>query len=99
MPFTRSDVWEAVERAGDEHAARLRRHHEDAYPESRPTPGEVCKWEAERLNALGLGAPDSPFELLETRVELAPPRVRLTHVLRYAPLGVRLLTEAFEGYD
>jgi len=68
MPFSRDDIRASVERAGDEHWDALRRHHEDAYPNPKPTPGDVCKGEAERLNELGLGnAPD--LELLETRVE------------------------------
>src|SRR5690348_18513929 len=50
MPFTRDDIRESVERAGDEHWDALRRHHEDAYPNPKPTPGDVCKGEAERLN-------------------------------------------------
>ena len=50
-----SDVREAIERAGDEHWQALIDFHEDAYPASRPTPGDICRAEAERLNALGLG--------------------------------------------
>lgn len=99
MPLTRTDVWNAVLRAGDEHADALRLHHEDAYPASRPTPGEVCKWEAERLTELGLGTGDGVFELVETRVERTGTQLRLTHVLRYTPLELRLLTEPFTGYD
>ena len=70
MAFTRQQIRESIERAGDEHWQALIRHHEDAYPESRPTPGDVCRAEAERLNDLGLG--DNPdLELLESRVERA----------------------------
>jgi len=97
MPFTRDDIRESVERAGDEHWDALRRHHEDAYPNPKPTPGDVCKGEAERLNQLGLGNAKE-FELLETRVERVVDEVRLTHVLKYKPLGVRLLTEPFQDY-
>jgi hypothetical protein len=98
MPFTRDDIRDSVERAGDEHWQALRRHHEDAYPNPRPTPGDVCKAEAARLNALGLGdAPD--FELLESRVERVADAVRLTHVFEYKPLKVRLLTEPFVDYS
>ena len=43
MPFTRDDIRAAVERAGDEHWKALRDHHEDAYPDPKPTPGDVCK--------------------------------------------------------
>ena len=68
MAFTRDQLRDAVERAGDEHWRALIRHHEDAYPESRPTPGDVCRAEAERLNQVGLGdAPD--LTLVESRVE------------------------------
>src|SRR5881296_3883693 len=68
MPLTRDDIRESVERAGDEHWDALRHHHEDAYPNPKPTPGDVCKGEAERLNQLGLGDAKE-FALLETRVE------------------------------
>ena len=98
MGFTREDVRASVERAGDEHWKALRDHHEEAYPASRPTPGDICKAEAERLNAMGLGAA-AEFALVETRVERIGDQVRLTHVFMYKPLGVRLLTELFTGYD
>jgi hypothetical protein len=97
MPLTRDDLRESVERAGGEHWDALRHHHEDAYPNPKPTPGDVCKGEAERLNQLGLGDAKE-FELLETRVERLGDEVRLTHVLKYKPLGVRLLTEPFQDY-
>lgn len=98
MSFTRESIRESIERAGDEHWKALRDHHEDAYPESRPTPGDVCRAEAERLNAMGLGDARD-FELAETRVERAGKQVRLTHVFRYKPLDLRLLLEPFTGYD
>ena len=85
MAYTREQIREAVERAGDEHWQALIRHHEDAYPASRPTPGDVCRAEAERLNALGLG----DLELVETRVERTDSTVRIVHVFE---------TEPFEGY-
>jgi hypothetical protein len=94
MAYTRAQIREAVEAAGDEHWQALVRHHEDAYPESRPTPGDVCRAEAERLNQLGLGE----LTLVETRVERTEPTVRLVHVFEYGPHRVRLLTEPFEGY-
>jgi hypothetical protein len=98
MAFTREDIRASVERAGDEHWDALRRHHEDAYPASRPTPGDICKAEAARLTELGLA--DAPvFELVETRVERVGAQVRLTHVFQYKPSGARLLTEPFTGYD
>jgi hypothetical protein len=97
MAFTRDDIRDSVERAGDEHWDALRRHHEDAYPNPKPTPGDVCKAEAERLNQVGFSNAND-FELLETRVERVGEEVRLTHVFRYKPLGVRLLTEPFQNY-
>ena len=98
MALTREQVREAVERAGDEHWQALIRHHEDAYPESRPTPGDICRAEAERLNQLGLGdAPD--LTLLESRVERLEGTVRLTHLFGYGSRKAHLLTEPFEGYS
>ncbi|HEU5170036.1 MAG TPA: hypothetical protein VFU46_05840 [Gemmatimonadales bacterium] len=99
MALTRDAVRAAVERAGEDHWRSLVRHHEEAYPASRPTPGDICRAEAERLNAMGLGTGED-FELVESRVErVDDERVRLTHVFRYRPLGVRLLTEPFVGYE
>jgi hypothetical protein len=85
MAFTRSQIREAVEAAGDEHWQALIKHHEDAYPESRPTPGDICAAEAERLNGLGL----EDLRLVETRVERGDSTVRIVHVFE---------TEPFEGY-
>src|ERR687892_1901714 len=93
--ISRAQVREAVERAGDDHWQALIRHHEDAYPASRPTPGDVCRAEAERLNELGLGDAEA-FTLVETRVERTDSTVRLVHVFEYGQ--ARLLTEPFEGY-
>jgi hypothetical protein len=98
VPFTRSQIREAVEQAGDEHWQVLIRHHEDAYPESRPTPGDVCRAEAERLNQLGLGDAEE-LMLVETRVERTDPAVRIVHVFEYGPHAARLLTEPFDGYE
>jgi hypothetical protein len=98
MAFTRDEIRESVERAGDAHWQALIRHHEDAYPASRPTPGDVAKGEAERLNGLGLGnSPD--LKLVESRVERLTSNLRITHVFEYTPLGIRLLTEPYTGYD
>jgi len=97
MALTRQDLREAVERAGDEHWQALIKHHEEAYPASRPTPGDVCRAEAERLNQLGLGDADD-LELVETRVERTDSTVRLVHVFEYGPAKARLLTEPYEGY-
>lgn len=99
MPFTRDDIRASVERAGDAHWRALVDHHEDAYPASRPTPGDVCRAEADRLNALGLGSA-AEFELLESRVErVGVAEVRITHVFRYKPLNLRLLVEPFTNYS
>lgn len=98
MAFTRDQIRESIERAGDAHWQALIRHHEDAYPQSRPTPGDVAKGEAERLNSMGL-SDDPNFKLIESRVERLPTTVRLTHVFEYRPRGIRLQTEPFTGYD
>jgi len=98
MAFTREQIRESVERAGDAHWQALIRHHEDAYPASRPTPGEVARQEAERLNAMGLG--DNPnLRLVESRVEQVPPAVRITHVFEDRTKGIRFQTDPFTGYD
>ena len=98
MAFTRAQIRDSIERAGDEHWQALIRHHEDAYPESRPTPGDVARAEADRLNALGLG--DNPdLELVETRVENVDPAVRITHVFEDRSKGTRFETEPFTGYE
>jgi hypothetical protein len=98
MAFTRSQIRDSIERAGDEHWQALIRHHEDAYPESRPTPGDVARAEAERLNDLGLGD-DDDVDLLESRVERVEPAVRITHVFENRANGERFETEPFTGYD
>jgi hypothetical protein len=98
MAFTREQIRESLEQAGDAHWQALIRHHEDAYPQSRPTPGDVAKREAERLTAMGL-SDDPNFNLIESRVERLSSALRITHVFEYRPLGIRLLTEPFTGYD
>src|SRR6201991_3272145 len=98
MAYTRAQVREAVERAGDEHWQALIRHHEDAYPASRPTPGDVCRAEAERLNELGLGDAEE-LALAEARAERLGSAIRIVHVFEYGPHNARLLTEPFEGYE
>jgi len=98
MSFTREQIRESIERAGDDHWQALIRHHEDAYPASRPTPGDVARAEAERLNALGLG--NNPnLKLIESRVEQLPSTLRLTHVFEDAGKGTRFEIEPFTGYD
>jgi hypothetical protein len=98
MAFTRERIRESIERAGDAHWQALIRHHTDAYPESRPTPGDVARAEAERLNALGLGD-DPDLELIESRVERVDPAVRITHVIEDRAKGTRFETEPFTGYE
>lgn len=96
--FTRQDIRDSVERAGDEHWEALVRHHTDVYPESNPTPGDVCRAEADRLNELSLG--DNPnLRLMESRVERVPPAVRLTHVFEDCETDTRFETEPFVGYE
>lgn len=98
MAFTREQIRESIERAGDTHWQALIRHHEDAYPESRPTPGDVARAEADRLNAIGLGDV-ADLKLLESRVERLTTTLRITHIFEHRPSGARLLTEPFTGYD
>lgn len=97
MAFNRNDIRQSIERAGDEHWDALVRHHTDVYPESNPTPGDVCRAEAARLNDL-LGE-NADLELVESRVERVPPAVRIIHVLRDRKEGTRFETEAFANYE
>ena len=97
MAFTRDDIRNSIERAGDEHWDALVRHHTDVYPESNPTPGDVCRAEAERLNNLGLGD-DSNLDLIESRVDRVGPAVRIIHVFTDREKGTRFETEPFTGY-
>jgi hypothetical protein len=98
MAFTRSQIRDSIERAGDEHWQALIGHHEDAYPASRPTPGDIARREAERLNGLGLG--DNPdLKLVESRVERLPSTVRITHVFEDRAKGSRFETQPFTDYD
>jgi hypothetical protein len=98
MAFTREQIRDSIERAGEAHWQALIRHHEDAYPESRPTPGDIARGEAERLNLLGLGR-DPNLRLIESRVERVPPAVRITHIFEDRAKGTRFETEPFTGYD
>ena len=98
MAFTRQQLRESFERAGDEHWQALIRLHEDAYPESKPTPGDVARAEAARLNDLGLG--DNPdVELVESRVEREGSAVRITHVFEDRAKGDRFETDPYTGYE
>ena len=98
MAFTREQIRESIERAGNDHWRALISHHQDAYPASRPTPGDIARGEAERLNALGFGD-DPNITLLESRVERLPTTVRITHVLQDKTKNSRFQTEPFTGYD
>jgi hypothetical protein len=98
MGFTRDQIRESVERAGDANWQALIRHHEDAYPASRPTPGDIARQEAERLNDMGLGN-DPNLRLIESRVEPVPPAVRIIHVFEDRAKGTQFETEPFTGYD
>jgi hypothetical protein len=98
MAFDRQQIRDSIERAGDAHWQALVRHHTDAYPESNPTPGDVCRAEAERLNALGLGD-NINLRLVESRVEQVPPAVRITHVFEDRDKDTRFETEPFVGYE
>ena len=97
MALNREAVRASVERAGDEHWRALIAHHEDQYPASPPTPGEVCRQEAERLNALGLGD-DPSLELFESRVRRVDNEVELTHVFRNRSTGTTQTAEPFRNY-
>jgi hypothetical protein len=96
MPFSREDIRASVERAGDEHWRALVTHHEDPYPRPTPTPGEICREEAERLNELGLSTPG--LTLAETRVQRVGEEVELVHVFLAGTGKGRLLTEPFRNY-
>jgi len=99
MPLTREDLRASIERAGDEHWRALVAHHEDAYPASRPTPGEVSRREAERLNADGYGDTER-WELLESRVRReGADRVTLVHRLRDRRDGTITDTAAYTNYE
>ena len=98
MALDRQQIRESVERAGDEHWQALVEHHTDVYPESNPTPGDVCRAEAERLNELGLGG-NPNLELLETRVQRVGSAVRITHVIEDREQGTRFETDPFTDYE
>lgn len=98
MGFTREQIRESIERAGDEHWQALVRHHEDAYPASRPTPGTIARAEAERLNSMQL-ADDPNIVLRESRVERVGSSVRITHVFEDRSKGSHFEIEPFTGYD
>jgi len=96
MGFNRQQIRESIERAGDEQWEALVQHHTDVYPDSNPTPGDVCRAEADRLNELGFG---ENMELIESRVERVPPAVRITHVLVDRENDTQFETEPFTNYE
>ena len=99
MALTREDVRASVERAGDDHWRTLVRHHEDAYPASRPTPGDVCRREAERLNADGYGDP-ARWELLDSQVRReGETRVTVVHRLRDRKNDTVFETPPYTNYE
>src|SRR3954453_22912175 len=98
MAFNSKQIRDSIQRAGDEHWQALMRHHKDASSEPRPTPRDISRAEAGRLNDLGLG--DKPdLELLESRVERVESKVQITHVFEDRREGTRFDTEPFTGYD
>src|SRR3954462_8175254 len=98
MAFTSKQIRDSIPRAGEEHWQGLIRRHKQRHPEPRPTPGDISRAEAGRLNDLGLG--DKPdLELLESRVERVESKVQITHVFENSREGTRFDTEPFTGYD
>jgi hypothetical protein len=97
MPINRDDIRQSIERAGDEHWDALVRHHTDVYPESNPTPGDVCRAEAARLN--DLFGDEVDLELVESRIERVPPAVRITHLVRDREKSTQFETEPFTNYE
>jgi len=98
MGLTREDVRAAVERAGDDQWRALVAHHEDAYPASRPTPGDVCRAEAARLNAAGYGDA-ARYRLLESHVRRGDGTVTLTHRLRDLRENRDVETPEYTNYE
>ena len=99
MPLTREQVRAAFERAGDAHWGALIAHHEEAYPESHPTPGDIAKAEAQRLNDAGFGD-NTRYQLLESLVHRpTTSNVTITHRIRALPDGPVQDTEPFTNYE
>jgi hypothetical protein len=98
MPLTHTDLRASIERAGDAHWRALITYHEEVYPASRPTPGDICRWEAERLNAAGYGDTER-YEILASRVEPGPTSVTLVHVLRDRQSGQEFTTPPYINYE
>jgi len=99
MPLSREDVRAAIERAGDEHWRALVAHHEDAYPASRPTPGDVSRREAERLNEGGYGD-TARWELVESHVRRdGETKVTIVHRLRDRRSDAIVETPPYTDYE
>jgi hypothetical protein len=99
MALTREAVRAALERAGDEFWQALVEHHEDAYPASRPTPGDVARREAERLNEAGFGD-DARWELIDSQARReGENRVTLVHRFRDRQSGAIVDTPPFTNYE
>jgi hypothetical protein len=97
VPFTRDDIRASIERAGDDQWRALIAHHEDPYPRPTPTPGDVCRAEAQRLNAMEwAGRPG--LELVESRVSRVGDEVELVHRFRNRADGSELWTQPFRNY-
>ena len=97
MPFTREDLRASVERAGDSHWEALIAHHEEPYPRPTPTPGDICRAEADRLNGLGIGAAPGSA-LVESQVRRVGEEVELVHVYIAGPGQPPQLTAPFRNY-
>ncbi len=97
MSLTREAVRAAVERAGDQHWNALIKHHEDPYPRPTPTPGDICRAEAERLGRLGL-ADRADLVLRESRVTRVGEEVELVHIFTRNGGSGEVVTEPFRNY-
>lgn len=97
MPFSREDLRASFERAGDEHWQALVRHHEDPYPRPAPTPGDISRAEAERLNRLGYGD-RTDLALKESRVRRVGEEVEIVHLFDRVQSGGELRTDPFRNY-
>ncbi len=95
--LTAADVRASIERAGAAHWQALVAHHEQAYPRPCPTPGAICHFEAERLNAMGWGESRGP--LFESRVRRVGDAVELIHGFHHADSSVPEWTPAFLNYE
>jgi hypothetical protein len=99
VPLTRDQLRASFERAGDRHWGALIAHHEEAYPNPKPTPGDIAKAEAQRLNDAGYGD-SGRWRLLESRVQRpTPSRVTITHRFQSLPDGSEIETEPFTNYE